>query len=104
MGITGVKKIAHACEGFGLDCQFRAPGPAQRALMAAMRNTNYYEMGLVHPKVRNARPPIYASDYADGLDAIDKNGHVPVPPGPGLGVEHDWEWIGKNEVSQVVYE
>jgi L-alanine-DL-glutamate epimerase-like enolase superfamily enzyme len=104
MGITGVLKIAHACEGFGLDCQLHAPGPAQRALMAAMRNTNYYEMGLVHPKVRNARPPIYASDYADGLDAIDKNGHVPVPTGPGLGVAYDWDWITKNEVGKVVYE
>ena len=32
---------------------------------------------------------IYADDYADGLDAIDKNALVPVPPGPGLGVAYD---------------
>ena len=104
MGITGVMKIAHACEGFGLDCQLHAPGPAQRACMAAIRNTNYYEMGLVHPKVGRARPPIYADDYADGLDAIDRNGHVPVPTGPGLGVTYDWDWIKQNETGVAVYE
>jgi L-alanine-DL-glutamate epimerase-like enolase superfamily enzyme len=104
MGITGVMKIAHACEGFGVDVQCHAPGPAQRACMAAIRNTNYYEMGLVHPKVRNARAPIYADDYQDGLDAVDKNGHVPIPTGPGLGVTYDWAWIKKNEVGKVVYE
>ena len=49
-GITGVMKVAHACEGLGLDIEFHGPGPAQRQCMAAVRNTNYYEMGLVHPK------------------------------------------------------
>ena len=104
MGITGVMKIAHACEGFGLDCQLHAPGPAQRACMAAIRNTNYYEMGLVHPKAAGGKPPIYADDYADGLDAIDANGCVPVPPGPGLGVAYDWDWITKNQTGVEVYE
>jgi len=104
MGITGCMKIAHAVEGFGCDVQCHAPGPAQRALMAAIRNTNYYEMGLVHPKVRAGRAPIYADDYKDGLDAIDKSGHVPVPSGVGLGVTYDWEWVKKNQVGQVVYE
>ncbi len=104
MGITGVMKIAHACEGFGLDVQLHAPGPAQRACMAAIRNTNYYEMGLVHPKVKGGKPPIYADEYADGLDAIDKNGCVPVPPGPGLGVAYDWDWITKNQTGVAIYE
>jgi L-alanine-DL-glutamate epimerase-like enolase superfamily enzyme len=104
MGITGCLKIAHAVEGFGCDVQCHAPGPAQRALMSAIRNTNYYEMGLVHPKVRNARPPIYADDYRDGLDAVDKRGHVPVPQGPGLGVTYDWDWIKKNEVGCATYD
>ena len=29
-GITGVMKIAHAAEGFGLDVEIHAPGPAHR--------------------------------------------------------------------------
>jgi len=103
-GITGVMKLAHACEALGIDIEFHGPGPAQRQCMAAIRNTNYYEMGLVHPKVTGGKPPIYADDYADGLDAIDKNGCVPVPLGPGLGVAYDWDWITKNQTGVVVYE
>ena len=103
MGVTGVMKIAHACEGFGLDCQLHAPGPAQRACMASIRNTNYYEMGLVHPRVTGARARVYASGYADGLDAVDGDGCVPVPDGPGLGVAHDWEWIRAHERGVAVY-
>ena len=36
-GITGIMKIAHAAEGFGLDVELHVGGPAQRHLMASMR-------------------------------------------------------------------
>ena len=105
-GITGVMKLAHAAEGFGLDCEIHAPGPAPRHCMAAIRNTNYYELGLVHPKLARGkgRRGIYKDDYSDGLDTVDSRGHVPVPTGPGLGVTIDWDWVRKNEISKVVYE
>lgn len=105
-GITGVMKLAHAAEGFGLDLEIHAPGPAPRHCMAAIRNTNYYELGLVHPKLARGkgRRAIYASDYSDGLDSVDARGHVPVPTGPGLGVTIDWEWVRKHETGKVVYE
>ena len=48
-GITGVMKLAHAAEGLGLDIEMHGPGPAQRHVMTSIRNTNYYEMGLLHP-------------------------------------------------------
>mgnify|MGYP000017642884 CR=1 FL=1 len=103
-GITGVMKIAHAAEGFGLDVEIHAPGPAHRHCMAAIRNTNYYELGLVHPKIRRTKPPIYKNGYSDELDAIDARGHVPVPDGPGLGVEIDWDWVKKHEVGVKLYD
>ncbi len=103
-GITGGLKIAHVAEGFGVDAEVHAPGPAQRHLMAALRNSNYYEMALVHPKVVYARNQIYAGDYRDGLDAIDENGCVDVPEGPGLGVTYNWELIEKNRTGMVTYE
>jgi L-alanine-DL-glutamate epimerase-like enolase superfamily enzyme len=103
-GITGLMKIAHAAEGFGLDCEIHAPGPAHRHCMAALRNSNYYELGLVHPKVKRTAPPIFADGYSDQLDAVDSNGHVAVPRGPGLGVELDWGFITAHEVGKVVYE
>jgi len=105
-GITGVMKIAHAAEGFGLDVELHAPtGPERRHLMAAMNNSNYYEMGLVHPRVPIVlRPPIFKGGYRDGLDAIDKNGCVTVPQGPGLGVEYDWDYITKHSTGVTAYE
>lgn len=97
-GITGAMKIAHAAEGFGLDVEIHSPGPAQRHMMAALRNSNYYEMALVHPNTDEVgrSHDIYADDYRDALDSIDENGHVPVPQGNGLGVEYNWDFIMKN--------
>jgi L-alanine-DL-glutamate epimerase-like enolase superfamily enzyme len=104
-GITGAIKLARVAEGFGLDVEYHAPGPAQRHLMAATRNSNYYELALVHPEVRNPIPPVYTDGYSDYMDAIDDEGRVTVPDGPGLGVSYDWEFISSNATGQVhVYE
>jgi L-alanine-DL-glutamate epimerase-like enolase superfamily enzyme len=99
MGITGAMKTAHLAEAFGLDCEVHAAGPAQRHCMAAMRNTNWYELSLVAPGVRNPVPPVFGSGYSDELEAVGPDGCFPVPEGPGLGVEYDWDYINKNRVS-----
>jgi L-alanine-DL-glutamate epimerase-like enolase superfamily enzyme len=73
--------------------------------MAAIRNTNYYELGLVHPSlIKSNRPPVYADGYSDALDAVDRNGHVAVPTGPGLGVTLDWDYIRTHDTGKTVYE
>jgi len=72
--------------------------------MAAIRNTNYYELGLVHPRLGRTKPPVYACDYSDELDAVDARGHVKVPDGPGLGAPIDWDWVGAHQTDEVVYE
>ncbi|MCB0084164.1 MAG: hypothetical protein KDE47_24665, partial [Caldilineaceae bacterium] len=102
-GITGVIKLAHACEALGLDIEFHGPGPAQRQCMAAIRNTNYYEMGLIHPKADASHAPHLFLDYADDLNAIDAKGHVPIPQGPGLGAAINWDWVKKNQTGYVEY-
>ena len=99
MGITGAIKVAHAAEGFGLDVEVHGPGPAQRHVMASARNANYYELGLVHPIAPSSAAPVY-TDYTDKLDAIDANGCVPVPEGPGLGVTIDWDFINQHQVGK----
>ncbi len=102
-GITGVMKLAHACESLGLDIEFHGTGPAVRQCMASVRNTNYYEMGLLHPKApASACPDLYLG-YQDSLDAIDAHGHVPVPQGPGLGAEINWEWVNQHHSGLVEY-
>ena len=100
-GITGVIKLAHACEALGIDLEFHGPGPAQRQCMAAIRNTNYYEMGLLHPKAPASHDAELYLDYRDELEGIDANGHVPIPQGPGLGVAINWDWVERNRVSVV---
>ena len=79
-------------------------GLAHRHCIAATRNTNYYELGLLNPKIPVTKPPIYPPQFTDELENIDKNGHVAVPQGPGLGVEPDWDFIKRHQVGVVEYE
>ena len=93
-GITGAMKVAQAAETLGMDYEVHSCGPAMRHVMAAMQNSNYYEINLLHPRLKNAwHLPVYACDYSDDLDCIDADGNVPVPDGKGLGVNYDWEQI-----------
>jgi L-alanine-DL-glutamate epimerase-like enolase superfamily enzyme len=104
-GITGAMKRARIAEGHGLDVEFHAPGPAQRHCIAATRNTNYYELALVHPDADNTQPPVYEGGYSDLIDTVDGDGTVGIPEGPGLGVEYDWDYIDENSTGSVhVYE
>jgi L-alanine-DL-glutamate epimerase-like enolase superfamily enzyme len=104
MGITGCMKIAHLVEALGLDLQVHACGPAQRACISAIRNTHFYELALVGPQMPNAVPPVYASAYSDQLVDVDKDGCVPVPDGPGLGVTYDWDLIQRLRTRSHVFE
>ena len=103
MGITGAMKIAHLGEAFGVDVEVHASGPAHRHVMAAMRNTNYYEVALVGPDCPNAIPPVYLCGYTDQLDCVGADGCVPVPDGHGLGVTYDWAFIERNRTGLSVY-
>ena len=104
LGITGTMKIAHLAESFGLDVEIHASGPAHRHCMAAIRNTNFYEVALVGPKCSNAMPPVYACGYSDQLDTVGSDGCFVVPDAPGLGVTYDWDFIKRNQVRIHVFE
>ena len=104
-GITAGCKVAAAAEGSGMDVEVHSCGPAMRHLMAACRNSNYYEVNLVHPKCPNAWSlPIYKGGYTDQLDCIDSDGFVSVPEGPGLGMSYDWDAINHAAVDAIVIE
>jgi L-alanine-DL-glutamate epimerase-like enolase superfamily enzyme len=102
MGITGVMKVAHLAESFGLDCEMHGAGPAHRHCMSALRNTNFYELALCAPKIGNPKPPIYTCGYSDEPEDVGKDGCFVVPTGPGLGVSYDWDFIKRHEVDAVV--
>lgn len=85
-----------------MDVELHIAGPAQRHCMAAIRNSNFYEMGLVHPKLSNiVSLPVYKDGYADELVSIDEQGCVDVPTGPGLGVEYDWASVETYRVEEL---
>ena len=104
MGITGALKLAHFAEALGLDVQIHACGPGHRALMAALRNTHCSEMALIGPGMANCVPPVYACGYADQPEALDAEGMLPVPHGPGLGVTYDWAFIEGRQVEHMVFD
>jgi L-alanine-DL-glutamate epimerase-like enolase superfamily enzyme len=99
-GITGAMKTAHLAEALGLDIEVHGCGPAHRHCMAAIPNTNLYELIMAHPKVKNNLvPPVYANGYTDEIDAISSNGTFSVPEGHGLGVTYDWDWIKRHRIA-----
>jgi len=46
---------------------------------------------------------VVLNGFGDDLAVIGSDGCVPVPEGPGLGVEYDWDYILKNQTSFVEY-
>ncbi len=104
-GITGAMKIARAAEGLGIDVEYHLANPATRHCMAATRNSNYYELGLIHPQSTrpHTQPPVYKGGYSDDPHDVSEDGTYGVPDGPGLGVTYDWEYITQNVVRQCSY-
>lgn len=103
-GITGTMKLAHAAESLGVDIEIHLGDPPTRHCLAAIRNSNYYEWGLVHPKLERHSDPLYIGGYMEGdFDGIDAEGCIAVPDGPGLGVGYDWDFIAKNTVDSRSY-
>ena len=84
--------------------ELHAPGPAHRHCMAALRNTNYYELGLVHPKVKGTGPPSTPATTRTPWTPSTARGTSPVPQGPGLGVTIDWDYVRRHEAGKTVYE
>ena len=82
-----------------MDTEIHVCGPAHRACMSAMRNSNYYEVGLAGPDCSNEIAPVYACGYSDMIDCVDADGSVSVSTGPGLGVTYDWDFIVKNRIA-----
>jgi len=103
MGLTGAVKIHSLAESLGVDCEIHACGPAHRHLMAAFRNSNYYEMALVGPDCPNAVAPVYSCGYQDQLDSVDDEGCVSVPEAAGLGVSYDWDYINAHKTAEFSY-
>ena len=97
-GITGAMKIAHVAEAHGTDVEFHVGGPAHLHCLSAVRNTNYFEHGLLHPEV----DWMASQGFTEDVEALNDDGTVSVPDGPGLGVSIDWEFVEDRETNRTL--
>lgn len=95
-GIGAVMKVAHLAESFGLHCEVHGNGAPNLAVCGAIRNTTWYERGLLHPFLDYDELPPYLLRQIDPLEA---DGCVPMPTGPGLGEEINLDYIVHHTVA-----
>jgi L-alanine-DL-glutamate epimerase-like enolase superfamily enzyme len=103
-GITGLMKIAHLAEAFGMNCEVHDSynalnNVAARHVMMAIDNCDWLEVLAFN---RAGEPSLDHFGY--GLTepfSVDADGFVHAPAGPGLGAAIDWPLINSS-VSAVI--
>ena len=94
-GITGLMKVAHVAEAFGVQCEVHERGPAfcfaHAHAIAAMANCEYFELNGVDPAAPTASVLV-------GNPVAVEDGHILVPQGDGLGIELDWDELERRTV------
>jgi L-alanine-DL-glutamate epimerase-like enolase superfamily enzyme len=96
-GITGMLKVAHLAEVFGMSCELHSWGhPWQQAahlhVMLAVRNCSFFEMP--YPM------GIFDQGTRDTI-RIDGDGYVHAPRKPGLGLDVDWSEIEEKTIKVI---
>lgn len=97
-GIGPALKTFHLAEAFGMDCELHGGGAAALAVLSVVRNSRWYERGLLHPHSDYERP---APHLRSIVDPLDENGNVVLSNEPGLGVDLDLDYIEANIVPAV---
>jgi L-alanine-DL-glutamate epimerase-like enolase superfamily enzyme len=94
-GITGLMKVAHLAEAFRLNFEVHHGGNslnnvANLHVIMALKNTEFFEVLL----------PAESQKYGLVQDiAIDAQGMVQAPTGPGLGAQIDFGLIERKKVA-----
>jgi L-alanine-DL-glutamate epimerase-like enolase superfamily enzyme len=99
-GLTSAQKICHTVETAGMDVEPHVGGPEHLQLASTLRNAHYFEHGLLHPEV--GMEWYNDQGYVGEVEAIDEDGCVPVPDGPGMGVEIDWAFVADNQTDHTL--
>ena len=95
LGITGLKKLCSLAEGFGQNCEIGTAGnsllnAANLQVECAVSNCAYHEWWM----------PAEAQQFGivDDLSVNDR-GALEAPPGPGLGLDLDRDWLQRHTVA-----
>jgi L-alanine-DL-glutamate epimerase-like enolase superfamily enzyme len=97
-GISPTMKVAHLAESFGLSCEVHGNGAPNLAVCGAIRNSRWYERGLLHPFLNYDEVPPYLNQLIDPMDA---DGFVHLPQRPGLGEDINFDYIARHTVATV---
>ena len=95
-GIGPSMKICHLAESLNMDCEIHGGGPGNLAVLGGFYNGRWYERGLLHPSVDYDQVPEYLNSI---IDPMGDDGMIPMPEGPGLGEDINFDWIAANTVS-----
>jgi L-alanine-DL-glutamate epimerase-like enolase superfamily enzyme len=92
-GITGLVKIAHLAEAFGMNCEIHHGGNslnnvANLHVTMAINNCEFFEVLLPHS----------ANKFGLVEDIPVEDGYVHAPEEPGLGYEIDWDLVKRETV------
>jgi L-alanine-DL-glutamate epimerase-like enolase superfamily enzyme len=93
-GITDMLMIARLAEAFGMNCEITSRGVmhgfVHAHVIGAIRNCTFYETTATGSQ---GGEPLIVNPL------VLENGHLPVPQGPGLGAEFDWDEVEKQTQS-----
>lgn len=95
-GISPTLKVAHLAESFGMQCEVHGNGAANLAVCGGIRNSRWYERGLLHPMLDYDEVPAYLNAL---IDPMDRDGFVAMPKGPGLGEDINFDYIARHTVA-----
>jgi L-alanine-DL-glutamate epimerase-like enolase superfamily enzyme len=95
-GITGLRKAIGMADLLGFDLEIH--GISQPLLEVA---NLHVALSMQNGRWSETFNPIYYRGLKGEPLAIDSEGYKHLPPGPGLGVELDWDWI--DNVTERVY-
>jgi L-alanine-DL-glutamate epimerase-like enolase superfamily enzyme len=92
-GIGPTMKVAHLAESFGMQCEIHGNGAPNLAVCGAIRNSRWYERGLLHPFLDYDDVPAYLHA---SIDPMDSDGMIAMPSGPGLGEQINFDYIARH--------
>ncbi|MDD9988244.1 MAG: enolase [Spirochaetaceae bacterium] len=92
-GLTPAMKTVHLAESFGMAAEPHGPADQCVHLCGATAAAKYLEVGS-NPSWEWTTPPWLKSD----ITLMDADGYVPMPRGPGSGLEIDFDYIDDHAV------
>jgi len=94
-GIIPTIKTAHLAEAHGMACEIHGGGAGNLSVLGAIPNGRWYERGLLHPFIDYDETPPWLNSP---IDPMDDEGFVPMPSGPGLGEDINFDYVRDNPV------